>query len=157
LGFLVRYWSEADISQCEWQIQSNPTLSRHRRDAYRTHGLPWAFNRLTLFSINAPLASVGWGRASQAAAVGGIRPDQFLDDIVNRTKRRKAALGNDAMRRTIGFFEHRVGLRVSCYLLPQWGDSFAGSAAEPKKRSERKGIRIKEYPQDTGGGPLKQL
>src|SRR5712671_1746751 len=79
-----------------------------------------------------------------------LDPDQFLDDIVNRTKRRKAALGNDAMRRTIGFFEHPVGLRVSSYLLPQWGDSFAGSAAEPKKRSERKGIRIKEYPQDTG-------
>src|SRR5882762_11916252 len=86
-----------------------------------------------------------------------LDPDQFLDDIVNRTKRRKAALRDDAMRRTIGFFEHRVGLRVSCYLLPQLGDSLAGSTAEPKKWPERQSIRFEEYPEDAGGRPLKQF
>jgi hypothetical protein len=40
-----------------------------------------------------------------------LDPDQFPDDIVNRTKRRKAALRDDAMRRTIGFFEHRFILK----------------------------------------------
>jgi hypothetical protein len=35
--------------------------------------------------------------------------------------------------RAISLCEHRVGLRVSCYLLPQWRNSPAGGAAEPKK------------------------
>src|ERR1700682_3218730 len=86
-----------------------------------------------------------------------LDPNQFLDDIVNRTKRRKAVLGNDAVGRTIGLFQLCVGLRVPCYLFPQWRNSLAGSAAEPKKRPERQSIRIKEYPQDTGGRSLKQF
>ena len=34
-----------------------------------------------------------------------LNPDQFLDDGINRLKLREAALGNDAMRWAIGFFE----------------------------------------------------
>jgi hypothetical protein len=66
-----------------------------------------------------------------------IAIDQFLDDVFNRIKRSKAALGDDAMGRTIGFLELPIGLRVPCYLFPQRGNSLAGDAAEPKKWPER--------------------
>ena len=48
-----------------------------------------------------------------------LDPDQFLDDLVNRFKCCEPALGDDAMRRTIGFFQHRIWFCVSCYLFPQ--------------------------------------
>jgi hypothetical protein len=38
-----------------------------------------------------------------------LDPDQFLDDIFNRLKLCEAALGNDAMRGTIGLFKHCAG------------------------------------------------
>ena len=85
-----------------------------------------------------------------------LDPDQFLDDGFNRLQLREAALRDDAMRRAIGFFK-QCGLRVFRYFISQWGDSLAGSAAEPKKWPERQSIRIEEYPEDTGGRSLKQF
>ena len=86
-----------------------------------------------------------------------LDPDQFLDDIVNRTKRRKAVLGNDAMRRTIGLFQLCIWLRVSRYLLPQWRDFLTRRAAKPKKWPEQQSVRIEKYPEDAGRGPIKQF
>ena len=44
-----------------------------------------------------------------------LDPDQFLDDIVNRLKFGEAALGNDAMRRTIGLFRHENRQGIEAY------------------------------------------
>jgi hypothetical protein len=41
--------SRPEIARLKRQIQRIPTPSRYQRDAYRTHGLPWAFERLSLF------------------------------------------------------------------------------------------------------------
>jgi hypothetical protein len=74
---------------------------------------------------------------------GALDPDQFLDDVLNRIKRGKAALGDDAVGRTIGFLELRIGLRVPCYLFYHSRNSLAGDAAEPKERPERQRIGSK--------------
>jgi hypothetical protein len=50
------------------QIQGMSTLPRYRRDANRTHGLPWAFKRLPLFSGDAPRGSDRLGRVHQPPA-----------------------------------------------------------------------------------------
>ncbi len=86
-----------------------------------------------------------------------LEADQFLDDVVNRFKLREPALGDDAVRRTIGLFQHRIWFRVSCHHFPQWRNPLAGGAAEPKKRPERQSVRIEEYPEDTGGGPFEEF
>jgi hypothetical protein len=48
-----------------------------------------------------------------------LDPDDFLDDLINRFEGCEPALGDDAMRRTVGFFQHRIWFCVSCYLFPQ--------------------------------------
>src|SRR5258706_9328603 len=55
------------------------------------------------------------------------------------------------------FFQPPIWLCMSCYCFPQRRHPLARRAAEPKKRPERQRIRIKEDPDDAGGGPPKQL
>src|ERR1700722_5639506 len=86
-----------------------------------------------------------------------LDPDQPLDDLVNCIKLCEAALGDYAMRGTIGLFKHGVGLRVSCNLLSQRGDFLSRRAAKPKERSKRQRIRIEKYQEDAGGRPIKQF
>jgi hypothetical protein len=81
-----------------------------------------------------------------------LDPDQFLDDIVNRIQLCETALGDNAMRRTIRLFKHRIGFRMPRYLLSQCRDFLPGSSAEPKKRPEQQSVRIEEYPENTSGG-----
>jgi len=90
------------------------------------------------------------------ARVWALNPDQFPDDLVNCFEPDETVLGDDAVRRAIGLFQHGIGLRVFCYLVSHCRHSLAGIAAEPEIRPERQCIRIKEYPDDTAGGPLKQ-
>ena len=99
---------------------------------------PGRLKRLPLFTADArlsfsPLVTSVLNLARWLA----LNPDQFLDDGINRLKLREAALGNDAVRGAIGFFKHRVGLRVPCDLFAQWRNSLTGGAAEPKKWPER--------------------
>src|SRR5258708_5257079 len=46
---------------------------------------------------------------------------------------------------------------MCCYCFPQCGHPLAGRATKPKKWPERQTIRVKEYPEDAGGGPFKQF
>ena len=69
----------------------------------------------------------------------------------------ESVLGYNAVRRTIGFFQPPIWLCMSCYCFPQRRHPLARRAAEPKKRPERQRIRIKEDPDDAGGGPPKQF
>src|SRR5258705_3497078 len=79
------------------------TLSRYRRNAYRTHGLPWAFKRLPLFLVQSALGfrSVG-DELNLAPRRRQSDPDQVPDDVVDRVEPREPALGDDAVRQTIG-------------------------------------------------------
>ena len=79
--------------------------------------------------------------ASPNRTFGKIRtatldPDQSRNDIINRTKRCELILGDDAMRWTIGLFQHCVRLGVSCYLFSQWRHFLPGTATEPKEWPE---------------------
>src|SRR4051812_5330494 len=89
--------------------------------------------------------------------VPSLDPDKMSDDLVDRCKRCEPALGDDPMRRPVGLFELGVGFGMSCDPLAQCRDFLAGCAAEPEKRSEQQRIRVKEYPEHAGGGPLEQL
>src|SRR5712672_4865128 len=77
--------------------------------------------------------------------------------LQDRIQRSESVLGYNAVRRTIGFFHPPIWLCMSCYCFPQRRHPLARRAAEPKKRPERQRIRIKEDPDDEGGGPPKQL
>lgn len=77
---------------------------------------------------------VGRGlRAPVRSGGANLDPNQFLDDGVNRLKLREAALGDDAMRRTIGLFKLCVRFGVSHYFVSQWRDFFTGRATKPKE------------------------
>ena len=103
------------------------------------------------------MKEVGFLRGWKSSLRSSLDADQLLDNDLNRIKRRKTALGDDAVGRTIGFFELRIGLRVPCDLFPQRRNPLTGDATEPEKWPERQSIRIKEYPEDACGRPLEQF
>ena len=111
-------------------------------------GFPGHLNGHGIFSAFR-LRSITSGRRGRVA----LDPDEFLDDRVNRIERRETVLGDDAMRRTIRLFQQGIGFRVSCDLFAQQRHFLAGVATEPEVWPERQRIRIKEYPEDAGGGP----
>ena len=82
--------------------------------------------------LDAPGISGGRTSFTSPALSVASDPHQFLDDLVNRLKLREAALGDDAMRRTIGLFKPSVGLRVSRYFVSQWRD-FLAAAPQTKE------------------------
>ena len=70
------------------------TLSRYRRNAYRTHGLPWAFKRLPPFWFKAPWGSDRLGdELNLSPRRRQSDPDQFPDDVVDRVEPREPVLG----------------------------------------------------------------
>src|SRR5205823_4416732 len=93
----------------EGQIQRISTPTRCWRDAYRTHRLPWGLKRLWLFPL---LAGLRDRRRRGRARVWALNPDQFPDDLVNCFEPDETVLGDDAVRRAIGLFQHGIGLRV---------------------------------------------
>jgi hypothetical protein len=86
-------------------------------------GFPGHLSDYLFFSGNPPRDSdqLGTGSSAPCRSVA-LDPDQSLDDIFNRLKLCKAALGYDAMRWTIGLFKHCVGFRVFCYPISHWWD-----------------------------------
>ena len=91
----------------------------YRGDANHAYGLPWAFKRLPLFFVTAPVFRSVKDEIAIPYAPVALDPDHSLDDLVNRFEWCEPALGDDAMRRTVGFFQHRIWFCVSCYLFPQ--------------------------------------
>ena len=102
-------------------------------DAYRIHGLPWAFKRLLPFSISWRGRSDQSGTTPRAAPVGQ-NPINFwmTSSIVSRGAKRLLGMTRWAGRSAFSSFA--LGFVCLAIFSPNRRPSLAGGAAEPEKR-----------------------
>src|SRR5258708_7342793 len=90
------------------QIQRIPTLSKCRRDAYRIHGLPWAFKRPWLFIPSSRGFKIGRRRGAP-----GTGASRFKARTANATRLKSCELParNEEKRPDFRTKEARILLR----------------------------------------------